>query len=81
VVTVNMRQADPRDPAGRNAGVDHLPLGALAGIEEQALTVPKKQVTVVIALPRRHLRGGTEDYQFTHGTECLTLPRRALAAS
>ena len=58
---------------GRDPGVDHLPLGALARVEEQALAVPAQQVAVVVAGPGGHLAGGAEDDEFAHGTECPTL--------
>ncbi|GAB2744317.1 hypothetical protein GCM10027038_47720 [Arthrobacter bambusae] len=69
---MDMGNADTRDLAGRDASLDHLPLGAFSRIEEQALAIPMEHVSVVVARPGRDLGGGAENHEFTHGTECLT---------
>jgi hypothetical protein len=51
VVAVDMREADTRDLAGRNSCQKHLPLGALPGVEEQALATPQQQISIVVAGP------------------------------
>ena len=60
VVAVEMREADPGDVGDGHAGQGHLPLTALARVEEQALAVPPDQVAVVAARLRRHLARGAE---------------------
>jgi hypothetical protein len=55
-----------RDLCCRNACVDHLALRSLAGVKEERLAVPAKQVAVVVAGPGGNLRGGAEDDEFTH---------------
>ncbi len=66
VVTVDVGQADAGDPAGRDPRMDHLPLGALAGIEQQTLTLPRQQVAVLVPFTGRDLGGGAEDHEFAH---------------
>jgi hypothetical protein len=63
VVAVEVGDADPVDLAGPHARQQHLPLGALARVEQQALAVPPQQVTVVVAGPRGRLARGPEDHQ------------------
>jgi hypothetical protein len=64
VVAVEVGDADPGDRGGRHAGVDHLSLRALTGIEEEPLVVPAQQVAVVVAVAGRYLARGTEGDQF-----------------
>jgi hypothetical protein len=52
---------------GGDARVQHLPLGALSGVEEDALAVPAQQIAVVVAVPGRDLTGGAEDDEFAQG--------------
>src|SRR3954467_13859811 len=54
VVAVEVRQAQPRDAARRDAGPQHLPLRTLAGIEQNALAIPAQEITVVITMTRRY---------------------------
>src|SRR5689334_12220212 len=63
VVAVEMRDAEPRDRAGGDPGVQHLPLGPLPRIEQEAVLVPAQEVAVLRAFTRRHLAAGTEDDQ------------------
>ena len=49
VVAVEVGEADPGDVVARDAGEQHLALGALARVEEDALAVPAQQVAVVVA--------------------------------
>lgn len=72
VVAMDVGEADTGDLGGRNPGEHHLALCALAGVEEQALTVPQQQIAVVVTGPGGDLGGGAEDHEFTHGTECAT---------
>jgi hypothetical protein len=72
VVPVHVGEADPRDLSGRNTGVDHLALGPLTRIKQDALAVEPQQVAVVVAGPGRDLGGCAEHHQFTHGTESPT---------
>ena len=73
VVAVQVRQADAGDAGRADSRVGHLPLGALARIEEQPLAVPPEEVTVVVAGPGGNLGGGAEDHEFTHGVESASL--------
>ncbi|KHL04314.1 hypothetical protein LK10_05050 [Sinomonas humi] len=66
VVAVDMCEADACDIGARDAGVDHLALRPLAGIEQEALAVPPQEVTVVVAGPGRYLGGSAEDHEFAH---------------
>ncbi|GAA3124280.1 hypothetical protein GCM10017600_29140 [Streptosporangium carneum] len=50
VVAVEMRHADPRDVMGTDARVEHLTLGALPGIEQEALTIPEQKISIVITV-------------------------------
>lgn len=63
--------ADPVEVVGGDPGAQHLALGALAGIEEEALAVPAEEVAVVVAVPGGYLAGGTENHQFTSGQGAL----------
>lgn len=64
VVAVEVGHRDAGDIGDRNPRVRHLPLRALAGIEEQALLAPSEQVPIVVALFGRHLARGAEDDEF-----------------
>lgn len=79
VVAVEVGDADPVQVVRGDPGPQHLPLGALTGVEEQALPVPAQQIAVVVAVPGRDLAGGAEDHQFTYGQG--RLPRRPLHAT
>src|SRR4029453_5687349 len=72
---MDVGDADPGNLRGRHACVDHLTLGALSRIEENALAIPAEQVSVVIARSRRDLGGGSEENEFTHATESPTACR------
>ncbi len=50
VVAVKVREAQPVHRTDRHTGQHHLPLGALAGIEEDTLVVPAQQVAIVVAV-------------------------------
>src|SRR4051812_1227920 len=63
-----------RDLTGTDAGEGHLPLSALAGIEEDAKIVPQQHHSVVIALSRRHLTGRSEKDDFARGHCAHLLP-------
>jgi hypothetical protein len=67
MVAVEVRNEDARDLRDRDASVDHLPLRALARVEQQPFVVPAQQVTVVIAVPGGHLAARAEDDQLTCG--------------
>jgi hypothetical protein len=60
MVAVKMRDKDFRDARGRDVGEDHLPLRALARVEQKSLAVPAQKIPVVIALARRHLAARPE---------------------
>src|ERR1700733_3126522 len=49
VISVEMRDADPGDPARRDPGEQHLPLCPLTRVEQQSLVIPQQQVTIVVA--------------------------------
>jgi hypothetical protein len=55
VVAVEVGDTDARDVGGADARQLHLPLRALAGVEEEPLAVPAQQVPVVVALAGRSL--------------------------
>jgi len=65
VVAVGVGDADAGDGDGGDASERELTLRPLTGVEQDRLGVPPQQRTVVRALARGHLRGGTEDYQLT----------------
>lgn len=67
VVAVEVRDADPVQVVGGDPGAQHLALGALAGVEQDALAVPAQQVAVVVAVPGRDLARGAEDDEFAYG--------------
>ena len=67
VVAVEVGQADPGDRAARHAGQQQLPLGALAGVEQEALGVPAQQVAVVVAGAGGRLAGRAQHHQLTIG--------------
>jgi hypothetical protein len=71
VVAVEVGDADAGDLVRGDAGEQHLPLGALARVEQQARVVPAQEVPVVIAGAGRRLARGAEDDQLTvgHGTD------------
>ena len=71
VVAVEVGDADPGDLVRGHAGEQHLALGALARIEQQALIVPAQEVPVLVAGARGRLTRGAEDDQLTvgHGTD------------
>ena len=56
-----------------------LPLGALAGVEEEAFAVPPQQIAVVVAGTGRRLGGGPQHDQFAggHRPEATGLARPA----
>ena len=64
MVTVEMGDADPVDVVRGDAGPQHLPLGALARVEQDALAVPAQQIAVVVAVPGGHLARGAQHHQF-----------------
>jgi hypothetical protein len=64
---MDVGQADPGYLGCGYAGLDHLALGALAGVEEQTFTVPAQQVPVVVPGAGGNLRRSSEDNEFTHG--------------
>ena len=70
VVPVKVGDADAGDLAGRDPGEQHLPLGSLARVEQQALVVPAQEVPVVIAATGGRLARRAENHQFAigHGT-------------
>ncbi len=64
MVAVEVGDADTRDVAGRDAGVLHLPLGALARVEEESVgAVPPQQISVVVPAPGRHLASRAENHE------------------
>ncbi len=67
VVAVEVRDADPVDVVRGDAGPQHLALGPLARVEEDALAVPAQQIAVVVAVAGRHLTGGAEDHELSYG--------------
>lgn len=67
MVAVEVCDADPVDVVGCDPSPQHLPLGALAGVEEDALAVPAQQIAVVVSVPGGNLAGGAEHHQFTYG--------------
>ena len=75
VVAVGVGEAHPGHGARRDVGERHLPLGALARVEQEALAVPAQQVAVVVAGPGRHLRRGAQDHELAH--HATSLPRAA----
>jgi len=70
VVPVEVGEADAGDLVRGDTGEEHLPLGALARIEEDALPVPEQYVAVVVPRPGGHLGGGAEDHELAHGSKC-----------
>ena len=80
VVAVEVRDADPVQVVRGDPGAQHLALGALAGVEEDALAVPAQQVAVVVAVPGRDLARGAEDDQFPYG-QAAALPGGPLHAA
>src|SRR5207244_7182232 len=66
VVAVEVAQADPGHVGGADTGLQHLPLGALTRVEQQALTVPAQEVSVMSAGAGRYLARGSEHHQLTH---------------
>ena len=69
VVAVEVREADPADLAGGDTGEQHLPLGALAGVEQDPLGVPAQEVAVMVAGPGGRLARRPQHHQFTCGHE------------
>lgn len=67
VVAVEVGDADPVDVVRGDPGPQHLALGALAGVEEDALAVPAQQIAVVVAVPGGDLAGGAEHHQLAYG--------------
>jgi hypothetical protein len=67
VVPVEVRDEQAGDVGGGDPCMGHLPLGALAGVDEQALAVPAQQVPVVVALAGRDLARRPEHDQLTYG--------------
>src|SRR5687768_9635900 len=63
VVAVEVCDAEPRDRAGRDPGVQHLPLGPLPRIEQEPVLVPAQEVSVLGAFAGGHLAAGAEDDQ------------------
>ena len=75
--------SSPRNPdqvQSRSEGVQHLPLGALTRIEEEALGVPPQEVAVLAALPRRHLTPGAQDNQFAHAPTVASAQQEKLGS-
>jgi hypothetical protein len=66
VVAVEVRDADPGDVRGRDPGQQHLALGALPRVEQEALFVPAQEVPVVVARARRRLARRPEHHEFAH---------------
>lgn len=64
MIAVEVADADPRNRCSRHASQGHLSLGALSRIEQHAVAVPAKQVTVVIAMSRRRLARSSQHDQF-----------------
>ena len=84
VVAVQVGQADDADAARRDAGEGHLPLGALAGVEQDAGGAPAQEVAGVVALRRGHEAAGAQGGELApaHSSRPLTAvpsPRRATA--
>src|SRR6185437_15407262 len=67
MIAVEVGDADPGDLVRGDAGEQHLPLRALARVEQQPLVVPAQEVPVVIARAGGCLTCGTEDDQLTVG--------------
>ena len=69
VVAVEMGDADAGDGRRSHAGQQHLPLGALARVEQHALGVPPQQVAVVVAVAGGGLAGRPEHHELAgrHG--------------
>jgi hypothetical protein len=65
VIAVEVREADPVDLRGGDAGEQHLPLGALARVEENALGVPLQEVAIVVAGPGGRLARRPQHHQLT----------------
>ena len=65
VVAVEVRDADPGDVGGRDPGLQHLALGAFAGVEQDPLAVPAQEVAVLVAIARGHLAGGAQHDEFS----------------
>jgi hypothetical protein len=65
VVAVEVGDAQPVDAVHRHPGVQHLPLGPLAGIEQETGPVPAQQVPVVVAQAGGNRARGAEDDEFT----------------
>src|SRR5689334_13286781 len=80
MIAVEVGDADPGDLVRGDAGEQHLPLRALARVEQQPLVVPAQEVPVVIARAGGCLTCGTEDDQLTvgHGPT-LAAPRPVTA--
>ena len=67
VITVEVGDADAGDLARRDPGEQHLPLGSLARVEQQALAVPAQQVAVVAAAARGRLARRAKDHKLARG--------------
>ena len=67
MIAVQVGDADAGDLAGRDPGEQHLPLGSLARVEQQALVVPAQEVAVVIAAAGGRLARRAENNQLTVG--------------
>jgi hypothetical protein len=79
VISVEMRDADPGDPACRDPGEQHLPLCPLARVEQQSLVIPQQQVAVVVAAAGRRLARRPEHHQLPAGHNYRPYARRQLA--
>jgi hypothetical protein len=62
-----MCHADPGDVVRTDPGMDHLALGALPRVEQQAMPVPAQQVAIVIAGTGGNRTGGTEHKEIAYG--------------
>jgi hypothetical protein len=70
VVAVQVGQTDPGDAAGRDPGEAELALGALAGVEEDALAIPAQEVAVVVPGASGYLAGCAQDDQVASAHPC-----------
>jgi methylated-DNA-[protein]-cysteine S-methyltransferase len=71
---MKVSDAQPGEVVRAHPRVQHLPLGALARIEQEALAVPPQQISVVVADSGGDRAGGSEDDEFA-GRHGVKLPR------
>jgi hypothetical protein len=69
VIAVKVRDADAGDLARGHAGEQHLALGSLPRVKQQAFSVPAQEVAVVVAVPGGRLARRAENNQLTIGHE------------